>query len=104
MEFIYKLVLTERLTKKSKWTDLDEKIVQDHYNHLLRLKNSGFLILAGKTAGLDKDTYGLVIFKAKDYNEALSIMQSDPAVKKGIMIGYLQEYNVAIINGEYKKE
>ena len=103
MEFIYFLKLIKRLEKVENWTEQDEKIVGEHFNQLLKLKENGSLLLAGKTSGNDEDTLGVVIFKADNMEEASKIMQNDPAIKKGIMTGKLQEYNVALLNKEYKK-
>ena len=101
MEFIYKLILVDRLFVAENWTEEDGKHADDHYYNLLKLQEENKLILAGKTAGLDTDTYGIVIFKANSLEEANSIMENDPAVRNGIMKGYLQEYNVALFNNKY---
>lgn len=103
MEFIYKLILVDRLFVEEAWTKEDEAIVSRHFNHLLQLKEKGSLILAGKTSGLSKDTYGICIFKAENLEAAQEIMKNDPAIKEGIMTGYLQQYDVALFNENYKK-
>lgn len=103
MEFIYKLILVDRLFSERNWTSEDDAITSRHFNHLLKLKEDNRLILAGKTAGLDLDTYGVVIFRADSYQEAKVIMKSDPAIKEGIMRGHLKEFNVALLNENYKK-
>lgn len=104
MEYIYILKLVDRLEKVENWTDKDNKIVGEHFNNLLRLKNEGSLLLAGKTAGNDKNTFGAVIYKAESFEEAEKIMLQDPAIHKGIMTGKLWEYNVAIHNAQYKND
>lgn len=103
-EFVYKLILVDRLFLEENWTEEDEAIIGRHFAHLLDLQQSNQLILAGKTAGLDLDTYGLVLFTAHDNDEAQAIMDRDPAIVEGIMTGTLQEYNVALFNSTYKKE
>ncbi len=104
MEFIYLLRLVERLKKAEDWTEKDNAIVGEHFQHLLNLKDQGKLILAGKTAGQDKDTFGVTIFVADSLDEAHKIKDSDPAIKKGIMTARLWEYNLAVFNNEYKKD
>ena len=104
MEFIYKLILVDHLFQEENWTKEDEAIVGEHFQNLQRLLQEGKLILAGKTAGLSPDTYGICIFQADSLEEAQAIMENDPAVKKGIMTAILQEYNVALYNNAYKKE
>jgi len=102
-EYIYKLTLIHRLLKTENWTKSDEEITADHFSYLKDLLEKDQLILAGKTAGLDTDTYGLVLFKAANYDEAMKIMKNDPAVQNGIMSGYLQEYSIALLNNHFKK-
>lgn len=104
MEFVYKLILEDRLFQEENWTKEDEKIVSAHFNHLVQLKDKNKLILAGKTAGLDTTTYGLCIFTADSLEEATSTMNSDPAVQSGIMKATLHEYNVALFNPGYQDE
>lgn len=103
MEFLYTLILVDRLFIEDNWTQEDEDIVGRHFKHLQKLKADGKLILAGKTSGLDLDTKGLVIFKAENLEEATAIMNSDPAIKEGIMTATLQQYDVALFNEAYKK-
>lgn len=104
MNYIYKTVLIDRLYKEENWTDEDERITSEHFQYLLDLKEKNTLLLAGKTAGLDLTTYGIVIFKADNYEEASKIMNNDPAIKKGIMVGTLHEYGLAILNKNYKEK
>ena len=104
MEFIYKLILVDRLFQEENWTSDDEAIVGEHFAHLQNLLKEGKLILAGKTAGLSTDTYGICIFRADSIEAAQTIMESDPAIQKGIMTATLQEYHVALYNNAYKKE
>lgn len=104
MEYIYILKLIERLENVKNWTDNDNDIVGEHFNNLLRLKEEGTLLLAGKTSGNDHDTFGVVIFKADSFEEAEKIMLNDPTLKKGIMTAKLWEYNVAVLNKKYKND
>lgn len=104
MEFIYKTVLIDRLFFEENWTEEDERITSEHFQFLLDLKDKNQLVLAGKTQGLDLSTYGIVIFKANNYTEALKVMNQDPAIKNGIMTGTLHEYSLAIFNPDYTKK
>lgn len=103
-EYLYRLTLIDRLLSADNWSNNDEEIIHRHFDNLVSLKEKNILLLAGKTAGNDKDTIGLVIFKAPSYEDALNIMNSDPAIKEGIMTGFLQEYNAAVLNLNYKKD
>lgn len=102
-EFVYTLVLVDRLFKEDGWTEKDESIVREHFQNLKELEKQGILLQAGKTAGLDTNTKGFVFFKAESYEKAEEIMNNDPAIKNKIMTGTLQEYVVAIFNKNYTK-
>ena len=103
-EYIYKLTLVERLFVADNWTDEDEQTVFEHFEHLKDLLHQNKLILAGKTAGLDNTTYGIVVFQASDWEEANTIMNRDPALQHGIMTAVLHEYNVALHNPNFTKK
>ena len=103
MEYIYKTVPVERLQIEENWTDEDNQFTSDHFQYLLDLKAKGQLVIAGKTDGLDDTTYGIVVFKADNDEEAQSIMENDPAIKNHVMIGTLHKYSVAIFNKDYTK-
>jgi len=98
-QFIYVLRLIPRLLKESNWTDSDNAIIGRHSEHLQSLLTEGKLILAGKTAGLDEKTFGIVIFEAKDLLSAQKQMNLDPAVQDGIMFAELSPYTVALMRG-----
>lgn len=102
MEFIYRITLIDRLYVEENWTMEDEKIVEEHLQHLTELKNQNKLVLAGKTHGLSEDTFGIVIFSADSLDEATKIMNRDPGIKKSIMIGHLQQYDVAVFNSNFE--
>lgn len=95
-EYLYVLRLVERLHKKDNWTEDDNEIISEHFNYLVNLKKNGQLILAGKTQESDKDTFGLVIFRANNFSEAEKIASDDPAVVKKIMTSQLYNYKVAL--------
>lgn len=101
-DFVYTLVLVDRLFDEDKWTQKDEAIVSRHFKHLVDLETNKKLIMAGKTEGLDPNTKGLVFFQAESLEKAQKIMDSDPAIMEGIMTGTLQEFNVALFNKNYK--
>lgn len=95
-QYVYVLRLIERLWLLEAWTENDEAIVERHFAYLKSLLAEGRLILAGKTGGNDADTFGIVIFEARDWNEAQAIMTQDPSVVEGIMQATLSTYHVAL--------
>ncbi|MBI9050244.1 MAG: hypothetical protein JEZ00_12550 [Anaerolineaceae bacterium] len=96
-QFIYVLKPIPSLLKEENWTTHEEEIVQKHFNKLQKLLSEGKLILAGKTDGLNSDTFGIVILEVDNKAEAEKIMLADPAVVEGIMTAVLYPYNVALI-------
>ena len=62
------------------------------------------MLMVGRTQTTTPDTIGLAVFLAKDEAEARSIMQSDPAVKEGVMRAELFPYRIALGNAEAFKE
>ncbi len=92
------LTLTEKYKDEKNWSKTDETIVGEHFQRLVKLKNEGVIILAGRTQleTSDPGMMGLVIFYAKDEKEASQLMQDDPAVKNKIMLVKVVPYGVAV--------
>ncbi|MCF7857701.1 MAG: YciI family protein [Candidatus Cloacimonetes bacterium] len=103
-EYIYTLKLIPKYWDKNNWTDKEDQIISQHFNKLIHLKATGSLILAGKTEAEDETAFGIVIFKSKNDQEAYVIMESDPAVRSGIMTATLREFNVALISADNRKK
>ncbi|MBE0691160.1 MAG: hypothetical protein IH587_13655 [Anaerolineae bacterium] len=73
------------------------RIVGEHFNHLQAQIEAGVAILLGRTQNDDASTFGIVIFNADDEDSARVIMDSDPAVKYGVMTAELFPYRIALI-------
>lgn len=97
LHFIYVLKLIPCLQKTENWTEREEKIVDRHFEGLQKLLEEGKLVLAGKTAGLDEKTFGLVILEVESEKDAMDIMKNDPAVSEGIMTAELFPYKIALM-------
>ncbi|MCA9832375.1 MAG: hypothetical protein KC435_00345 [Thermomicrobiales bacterium] len=76
-------------------TDTEAKIVGDHFQYLVSLRDAGILILAGRTQE-DLGTFGIVIFEAADADTARSIAEADPAVSAGVFDMTLHPYAIAV--------
>lgn len=98
MQYIYVLKLIPSLLDELNWTEKENKIIEDHFKHLMKLKEDGKLILAGRSLNMDEDSFGLVIFSAESKNDAQLIMKDDPALKEQIMTSKLYPYSVALIS------
>ncbi|HWN05565.1 MAG TPA: YciI family protein [Steroidobacteraceae bacterium] len=95
-QFVYRLQLAPQFHEEAAWTDVENAVVAEHFEHLAQAAKSGQVILAGRTMEpLDK-TFGLVIFEADSETAAAEFMRSDPAVKAGLMTATLHPYAVAL--------
>lgn len=97
-QYLGVLTLSEKYKNEKAWTQDAQAIVGQHFQRLLKSKEEGIVILAGRTEySVDNpDMTGLVIFYATDDKAALQFMAEDPAVKNNIMLVKVHPYSVAI--------
>lgn len=97
-EWLGVLTLTEKYKIAANWDAEAEKIGMEHYNQLLKMKNEGVVVLAGRMQIPinDPNMMGLIIFYAKDEQEAKEFMMRDPAVKSNIMLAKVYPYSIAV--------
>ena len=97
-EYLGILTLTEKYKEEKNWAKTDEAIIGGHLQRLVKYKNEGIVILAGRTnyETDNPDMMGLVIFYAKDDTEAIQFMMADPAVKNNIMLAKVHPYSIAL--------
>lgn len=65
-----------------------------HFEYLKGLLEKGRLVLAGPCLGT---AFGIAIFYSDSEEEAKQIMESDPAVKSGIMSSELHEFRISLM-------
>ncbi|QEE14353.1 YciI family protein [Promethearchaeum syntrophicum] len=99
-EFIYVLKLRNDLLNDSNWTEIENKIVEEHFQRLKIDSENGKVILAGRTLTNTPEGFGIVIFKEDSLKNAEAYMNNDPAVKKKIMTANLFPYSVALIHAD----
>jgi len=97
LQFLYQLKLIPSLLNEENWTDRENDIIHRHFEVLQNLKNEGKLILAGRTLNMDPTGFGIVIVEVNSEEEAIELMESDPAVKERIMEATLFPYRVALL-------
>jgi uncharacterized protein YciI len=92
------LTLPQKYQDEKNWTAGDQAIVGQHFQRLVKKKEEGIVVLAGRTELPlnNPEMMGLVIFYAKDEKEALQFMMDDPAVKNKIMMAKVHPYGLAI--------
>jgi len=92
------LTLSEKFKDEKNWTAGEQAIVGEHFQRLIKKKDEGVVVLAGRTELPlnNPEMMGLVIFYAKDDKEALQFMMDDPAVKAKIMLTKVHPYGLAV--------
>ena len=92
------LTLTEKYKNVKNWTKEDETVTGQHFQRLVKLKNEGIVLLAGRTnyETDNPDMMGIIIFYAPDDKAARQFMLDDPAVKGHIMLAKVHPYSIAI--------
>jgi uncharacterized protein YciI len=63
-----------------------EEIFKGHFANMGRLADEGKLSAAGPFSKNDKSFRGLYIFNVKTVEEALTLVNTDPVIKSGIMV------------------
>lgn len=96
-QYLYILRLRDSLEKGEKWTSAEELAVERHFERLEKLLEEGILIMAGRTQTMGEKTFGIVIIETETREEALALMESDPAVSEGVMTAELFPYKVALM-------
>jgi hypothetical protein len=96
--FLGELTLSARYRDPHQWTDLEETIVEDHFHKLVRDKEAGIVVMAGRLQYTPDhpDLKGLVVFFAEDETSALAYLQHDPAVLAGIMVPAVHPFAFAV--------
>jgi len=84
----------EMLTKGP--TEQEVELISKHFNYLKDLSDKGIVLMAGRTTQDDESTMGITVIQVPNRNEALSIMNNDPAVLNRVMKAELFPYRVAI--------
>jgi uncharacterized protein YciI len=84
-------------------TPEEQAIVSEHSAHLQALTEQGIMLLVGRTQGNSPRTFGIAIFQAETDERAHEIMNSDPAVQKGIMRAELFPFRIALA-GDVKSD
>ena len=95
-EFLYKLQLVRGDMLQTGPTEQEQAVVAEHFAYLQDLKSRGAIILVGRTLTTDENTIGLAIFRAESERDASQIMNSDPAVKNGVMTATLYPFKIVL--------
>jgi uncharacterized protein len=77
-------------------TEEESRIVGEHYEYLVRLREEGKLVLAGPSHVAIGDTVGIAVYDVEDEAEARAILAADPAIVNGVMTGELRPLRISI--------
>jgi len=99
-QWVYRIQASRIEMLKNGPTTEERGILQDHFNHLKELTTKGVVIFAGRTLNDDDTSFGIVVFRAASEEAARDVMNSDPAVAKGVMSAKLFPFHVALIEGK----
>jgi uncharacterized protein YciI len=69
--------------------------VDAHYQYLQTGKENGQVLLAGPC--MDQ-TFGLVVFHAKDETSANEFMMNDPSVQSNVMVAELHPFKISLLS------
>ena len=97
MQFLYR-IQPKRLEMLTEGPSPDEaSVLSQHTAYLSELTEQGVVLLAGRTQNTDDSSFGIVILQAESFNSAKAIMESDPAVRDGVMHSELYPYKIAFM-------
>jgi len=95
--FIYILKLTPGYFDDADWSENDKQTIYVHFQHLQKMLAEGRLVVAGRTDVENEKTFGIVVYEADSYEEAVGIANDDPAVKAGIMSVEVFPFSLALM-------
>lgn len=95
-QYLYRLLLTRVEMVIAGPTPEEQSIVSEHFAHLEALTEQGVMLLVGRTQDNSPRTFGIAIFRAESAERAAEIMNSDPAVRKGIMHAELFPFKISL--------
>ena len=86
-DYIYILNLVPEFRDEAKWTEKENKILEDHTARLERQSERGTVKYVGRTdLPISNDAnFGLVVFEAESDTMAELFAQADPTVMGGMM-------------------
>jgi len=102
-QFLYRIQPVRHDILTRGLTELESRIVSEHFNYLKLLAEDGVVILAGRTQNTDYSSFGIVLLKAETMEVAREIMLNDPAVKNKMFRAELFPYKTSLFNPDNAK-
>jgi len=76
-------------------TEEESRLVGEHYEYLVGLRDEGKLVVAGPSIVPD-DTIGIGVLDVDDVEEVHAIVAADPAIVSGIMVAEIRPMRIAV--------
>lgn len=93
LNFIY-IVKPIKDNFKETATDEENKIIGEHYLYLKKLCEDNVLVLAGPELNAK---FGIVVLETDSEEQAVKIMQNDPAVVKEVFTAQLYPFRASLL-------
>jgi len=99
MDFLCILQLQPKYKIQANWTDATNKILDDHWNHLVDLHGKGKVKFVSRTNyGIEHHANrGLAVYVADNEHEAREMMMNDPTIVNGVMQGELHPLTIFML-------
>ena len=76
-------------------TEDESRIIGEHYDYLVRLRDEGQLVVAGPSI-VAGDSIGIGVLDVEDEAEVRAIVGADPAVVSGAMTAEIRPFRIAV--------
>jgi uncharacterized protein YciI len=76
-------------------TEEERRVVSEHYDYLVSLRERGKLVVAGPSVKRG-DTFGIGVLDVDELVEAEAIVAEDPAVVSGVMTAEIRPLRIAV--------
>ncbi len=93
-QWLYRIVPTRPEMVEDPTTE-EQTLAAEHVDYLVRLRDRGILILAGRTQE-QTGTFGIAIFEADDGASARAIAHADPGIAGGLFTVTVHPFRVAV--------
>ncbi len=98
--FLYRIRPTRPAMLSEGPTPDEARIVGEHFAYLQGLLADGRLYMAGRTDTTGPQTHGLALFRADSPEQAQAVLDADPAVRQGVMVGEVFPFRLALWAGD----
>lgn len=95
--YLYKIQPTRLAMLTEGPTPEEATIISQHFEYLKDLTARGIAIFVGRTLTTNERTFGITVFEAATAEDAIEIMNSDPAVTQGVMRAELYPFRIVLM-------